>query len=180
MEWMCPVKLSAAILYKLWSTWNVPSFPHKNLPIERRVQLFIISVDFLTLSLLCVSQARRRMGERFWSSVTPSIAATAQFWHGSESNRCLCSSTTQCWRWAALLRWAGTRGSCTAGTPLNTPPCCRMRASVTSLVSVTAGDLIEAFYMIWWYELIWNANSHNSGSLWHLEYCKSNSVLSCA
>lgn len=85
------------------------------------------------------------MGGRFWCSVTPSIAATAQCWHGSVRNRRPCSSTTLCWRWVALLHWAETRGSCTAGTPLNTPPCCRMRASVTSLVSVTAGDLIVAF-----------------------------------
>lgn len=133
---MCSLKLSAAILYKSYrSTSNVPYFPTK----DCLVQLFIISVDFLTVSVFCVSQARRRMGGRFWSSVTPSIAATVQFWHGSESSRHLCSLTTRCWRWVGLLRWAGTRGSCTAGTPLSTPPCCRMRASVTSLVSVAAG-----------------------------------------
>lgn len=132
---------SGSIIYGLYWKHNFQDFSlwgqeRKGLPIESQTQLFSL---WPPVCVSLVFQARKRTAARFWSSATPSTAATAPSWRGSGSSRPPCSRTTRCWRWAASRRLAGAWGFCTAGTPLNTPRCCRTRASVTSSVSLAAG-----------------------------------------
>ena len=67
--------------------------------------------------------------------LTPSIVATVPYWPGWKKDPPPSSPHRWFWPWGAWPHSQTTPTSCTAGTPLNTPPSSTMTMSVMSSVS---------------------------------------------
>lgn len=174
MEWMCSLKLSAAIVYKLWSTWNVPCFPTKVYLLNSAVYNLCRLSNFVCI--VCFP-GQEEDGRKVLVLSYPqycryrSVLARLR----EQPSSLLIDHTVLALGGIAALggnaRILYCRDTFEHSTLLQNESICDEFGECDSWRFDCS--LLDKL----WYELIWNASS---GSLWHLEYCKSNSVLSCA